>query len=153
MDLAVLCVMWSRKQHQLMPFGYFQFTQSSSPPSTPHPYIGVLVVITSKKLSKMASNSASYSFNNLSRQTMNSYRTVANCMQGSVFLLEIQHFTIKIVHGRWLFSNPVTYIGLLGAQQLYQYIMNSSFTIYVYVYIYYHQISMASQMPFSGHKK
>ena len=69
-DLAVLCVMWSRNYHQLMPFDCFQFAHTinlplhgSPPPPTLHPYRSACVA--NKKLSKLAGNSASYPFNSL----------------------------------------------------------------------------------------
>ena len=46
---------------------------------------------TSKKLSRMAGNSASYIYT-FNRQTTNSYRIVASFMQASVFLPKLQYF-------------------------------------------------------------
>ena len=72
-DLAILCVMWNQKQHQLMPSGCFQFTQTFNPPLCGSPPLPVLhpcrstcgIGVASKKLSKMVGNSASYPFNSL----------------------------------------------------------------------------------------
>ena len=63
MDLPALCDMWRWKWHQRMPFGWFWWRRSFCPPLRGYPPSGSATDIgyTSKKLSKMMGNSASYS--------------------------------------------------------------------------------------------
>ena len=72
MDLTSLCDMWRWKWRQLMPFGWFLWRRSLCLPLRGYPPTPTLppcrsatdIGYASKKLSKMAGNSASYSPNN-----------------------------------------------------------------------------------------
>ena len=71
MDLATLCDTWRCKWHQWMPFGFFSedvavarhIVATRPPPTLPPCRNASGIDYPSKKLSKMAGYSASYSFN------------------------------------------------------------------------------------------
>ena len=73
-----------------IPFSH-HFVAAYPPPTLPPSKnaTGINIGCTSKKLSKMVGNSASYPLNSWG---INSYRIIANFMQASVFLSKLQYF-------------------------------------------------------------